>query len=158
MSKKYKLPAALSLMLAAFFMPTTVQAYGEPDMYVVMFRSDTCPPCRIVEPNLHKALTNLSDPRIEYVTFDRSNRATSLQSEHRAFDRSLVRQYNKWLGMTGFAAIIDGDTKRTLGCVNVRYDVKSMTQHIRNLKTYADANQANVDLTCPEANNPVASW
>jgi len=128
---------------------------NNPDIYVVMFRADWCSPCKVVEPNIQQALNTLRDPKIEYVNIDISNPGLSEIGAHAAFDRNIVSQYNRWLGVTGFAAIIDADTKTTLGCVNMLYDAKSMTTHIRNLKTYAIANQPSFDVTCPEPNNPI---
>jgi len=111
-----------------------------------------CAPCKVVEPNIAQALNTLRDPSIEYVTFDITDPARSELSAHRAFDRQLVSQYNSWMGVTGFAAIIDADTKQTLGCVNMMYDAQSTAMHIRNLKTYAVSNQPSMDFTCPEPN------
>ncbi len=145
--------AALTLTLglgslAAAYQPQT------PDVYVVMFRADYCAPCKVVEPALNQALTSLRDPRIEYVHID-IGAGHGERNAHLVFDKGVVQQYNMWLGVTGFAAIIDGDTKRTLGCVNLNYDADSMAMHIKNLQTLAQSNQANFDLTCPAANNPV---
>jgi thiol-disulfide isomerase/thioredoxin len=135
---------------------TVDAAFGEtPELYVVMFRADWCPPCKIVEPAIATALNDLRDPSIEYVEIDISDPGLSEIGAHRAFDREIVSQYNKWLGVTGFAAIVDATNKRTLGCVNRLYDAGSMATHIRNLKTFAVNDAASFDLTCPEANNPV---
>jgi len=142
---------ALSLGLSSFSHAYQVQ---NPDVYVVMFRADYCAPCKIVEPALNQALSSLADPRIEYVHID-IGAGNGERNAHLVFDRGLVKQYNKWLGVTGFAAIVDGDTKQTLGCVNMTYDAGSMAMHIRNLQKAAQNNQASFDLTCPEANNPV---
>ncbi|WP_162143725.1 thioredoxin family protein [Hellea balneolensis] len=125
-----------------------------PDVYVVMFRADWCAPCKVVEPALGQALQSLNDPDIEYVNIDIS-RGNGELNAHTVFDRGLVKQYNSWMGVTGFAAIIDGDTKRTLGCVNMTYDTQSMAMHIKNLKTYAVANAESFDITCPEPNTPI---
>ncbi len=124
-----------------------------PDLYVMMFRADWCAPCKIVEPNINQALLTLQDPKIEYVSIDITNPGLSEISAHAAFDRNIVPQYNRWLGVTGFAAIIDGDTKQTLGCVNMLYDAPSVTTHIKNLKSLAQRNQKSFDLTCPDPNN-----
>ena len=130
------------------------QPPAKPEIYVVMFRADWCAPCKIVEPRLGQALAGLHDPAIEYVNIDISGGQGEWNS-HAVFDRQIVPQYNKWLGVTGFAAIIDADTKRTLGCVNMNYNAEAMQIHIQNLKRLALTNQPNFDLTCPEANNPV---
>jgi len=141
------------VILAASMITAKAQAQHTPELYVVMFRADWCAPCKIVEPNVSQALNTLRDPSIEYVTIDISNPNLSEISAHYAFDRQIVPQYNRWLGVTGFAAIIDATTKTTLGCVNMQYSPNDMATHIRNLKTYALANQAAVDFTCPDANN-----
>ncbi len=145
--------AALALTLGFGSVSNAYQT-ATPDVYVVMFRADYCAPCKIVEPALGQALNNLADPRIEYVHID-IGAGNGERNAHLVFDRGLVQQYNMWLGVTGFAAIIDGDTKQTLGCVNMTYDAGSMAMHIRNLQGAAQQNQPSFDLTCPEANNPV---
>ncbi len=122
-------------------------------MYVVMFRADWCGPCKIVEPKLSQAQNNLRDPGIEFITVDITTPERSERGAHKVFDRNIVAQYNQWYGVTGFAAIIDADTKNTLGCINMMYDAQSMASHIRNLKTYALANQSTIDITCPAPNN-----
>lgn len=142
---------AVTIGLGSFanaFQPTT------PDVYVVMFRADYCAPCKVVEPALNQALTSLRDARIEYVHID-IGAGNGERNAHLVFDKGIVQQYNMWLGVTGFAAIIDGDTKRTLGCINLNYDSGSMASHIKNLQTLAQQNQANFDLTCPAPNNPI---
>ena len=120
-----------------------------------MFRADWCPPCKVVEPRLDQALDRLRDPAIEYVEIDISSSGASEIGAHAAFDREIVPQYNRWLGLTGFAAVVDATTKQTLGCVNMLYDATSMATHIRNLKAHALRDSQTMDLTCPEANNPV---
>ena len=150
---RIKTALCLSLLgLAAIGTSHAQMMMRTPDVYVVMFKADWCAPCKIVEPNLRKALGQLNDPAIEYLEIDISNPGLSEIGAHKAFDRNIVPQYNGWLGITGFAAIIDGDTKQTLGCVNMLYDAQSAATHIRNLKTFAVANQPSFDLTCPEHN------
>lgn len=142
---------ALSLGLSSF---THANQIRTPDVYVVMFRADYCAPCKVVEPALYQALNTLSDPRIEYVHID-IGAGNGERNAHTVFDRGIVQQYNSWLGVTGFAAIIDGDTKQTLGCINMTYDSASMAMHIRNLQGAAQQNQQSFDLTCPAPNLPV---
>ena len=108
----------------------------------------------MVEPALHQALNTLADPRIEYVHID-IGAGNGEKNAHTVFDRGIVQQYNSWLGVTGFAAIIDGDTKQTLGCINLTYDTNSMAAHIRNLQSIAQKNQPSFDITCPAANQPL---
>lgn len=152
---KTSIIAALGSLTVTIGSGVTAAAYGPtPDVYVVMFKADWCAPCKIVEPNLAQAMTLLRDPGIEYVEIDISNPGLSEIGAHKAFDRNIVAQYNSWLGVTGFAAVIDGDTKQTLGCINMLYDAQSAATHIKNLKTFAVANEPTFDLTCPEPNQP----
>jgi thiol-disulfide isomerase/thioredoxin len=136
---------------------TQAQSYRSvkavPDVYVVMFRADWCAPCKVVEPRLSEALRTLHDSRIEYVNIDISNNQSAWNA-NAVFDRGIVDQYNRWMGVTGFAAVIDGDTKRTLGCLNINYDANAMVSHIRNLQGQAQRNQQNFDITCPASNQP----
>jgi len=141
------------IIFSASQVTANAQVRPHPELYVVMFRADWCAPCKIVEPNINQALNTLQDPSIEYVTIDISNPNLSEIGAHYAFDRQIVPQYNRWLGVTGFAAIIDATTKTTLGCVNMQYAPNDMAVHIRNLKTYAVADKAALDFTCPEPNN-----
>ena len=147
--------AAAALSLAG---PVAAQTYAlmpaTPDVYVVMFRADYCAPCKIVEPRLADALQTLRDPRIEFVNIDIGG-GHGEWNANAVFDRGIVAQYNDWMGVTGFAAIIDGDTKQTLGCVNMQYDTQSMARHISNLQAMAQRNEPSFDLTCPESNAPV---
>ncbi len=132
--------------------PAVANASGTPDMYVVVFRADWCGPCQVMEPKLRSAMNELRDPRVEYVEFDLTNTQSQLPA-HKAFDRQIVPQYNQWFPMTGFAVMIDADSKRTLGCINQTYDVASMKSHLRNLKAQAVSNRYTQDLTCPPPNN-----
>jgi len=150
---KKTITAALVGIGALLSSVTAYAASSDKEVYVVMFRADWCGPCKIVEPNLDQALSGLGDSSIEYVTIDITTPSLSEESAHRAFDRNIVPQYNGWMGVTGFAAVIDADTKQTLGCINMMYDAPAMMMHIRNLKTYAVSNQPIQDVLCPAPNN-----
>lgn len=155
MTMKY-VKTAIAATALTLGLGSATQAYQvpTPDVYVVMFRADWCAPCKIVEPALDEALRNLADPRIEYVYLDISGGQGDYNA-NTVFDRGLVPQYNMWLGVTGFAAIIDGDTKQTLGCVNMTFKADDMAAHIRALQAQAHRNQPAFDMTCPAPNNPV---
>jgi len=151
---KYIFLPVLLLLSVGISAHAQAQAQQRPEMYVVIFRADWCGPCKIVEPNLDRALKKLNDPALKVVVIDVTDSPRIERSAHTAFDHQIAKQYNMWYGVTGFAAMIDADTKTTLGCVNMMYDAGSMAAHIRNLKTYAVANQPSFDLTCPAPNAP----
>lgn len=143
-----------SLVLGLSSVSAAYQPAENTDIYVVMFRADWCAPCKVVEPRLEAALATLRDPKIEYINIDISG-GNGDWNANTVFDKQIVPQYNMWMGVTGFAAIIDADTKETLGCINMTYNTDAMTLHLSNLKRLAQKNQSNFDLTCPEANSPV---
>ena len=145
---------AISLALGMGSVSSAYQPQVSPDIYVVMFRADWWAPCKVVEPRLGEALATLQDPKIEYLNIDITGGKGDWNA-NAVFDRQIVPQYNMWLGVTGFAAIIDADTKQTLGCVNMTYNTDAMTAHISNLKKLAVNNEQSFDFTCPEANNPI---
>jgi len=147
--------ALLLLAISIFSTNISAQAQQRPDMYVVVFRADWCGPCKIVEPNLQAAMTTLRDPGLEVIVFDITTPASSERSAYQALDRNIVDHYNQWYGTTGFVALVDADTKRTLGCVNMMYSAQDMATHISNLKTYAIANQISPDTTCPAPNGAI---
>ena len=145
----HKYITSLVFFLFALSFGHVCAAQHRPEIYVVTFRADWCGPCKILEPNLARALNALHDPSIKPLIIDITNGPRSESSAYIAFDHAIVSQYNQWYGVTGFAAIIDADSKRTLGCVNMTYDAASIEMHIRNLKAYAVRNQPIFDLTCP---------
>ncbi len=102
-----------------------------------------------MEPSLDRALQQLNDPSLQLINIDTTNAATSEAAAYTAFNANVVQQYNQWLGLTGFAVMIDADTKNTLGCVNMTYGPDMMATHIANLKGLALSNTPNFDITCP---------
>ena len=145
---------ALSLFFGMSSISSAYQTVEAADIYVVMFRADWCAPCKIVEPRLEEVIATLQDPKIEYINIDISA-GNGAWNANTVFDKEIVPQYNMWMGITGFAAIIDADTKETLGCVNMTYNRDAMKRHLSNLQKLAQKNQSNFDITCPEANNPI---
>ncbi|WP_017930460.1 thioredoxin family protein [Robiginitomaculum antarcticum] len=145
-----KLIGVCALLFAAV-VPASARSYVKPEIQVVVFRADWCGPCKIMEPSLKTALRQLNDPQIQVVTIDTTNGA-SMQVANVAFDANVVDQYNMWAGLTGFAVIVDPDTKRSLGCVNMTYDAGAMKAHISGLKQIALRDGENFDLTCPGPN------
>ena len=154
----FKTLASLFL-LGATALPAAAQI-SQPELYVVMFRADWCAPCKVVEPRLNGALRSLGDPSIEPVMFDISDPGLGEVAAHRAFDREIVPQYNRWLGLTGFAAIIDATSKQTLGCVNSKFSADEIAQEVRRHTLMAAGRAVKTDAStfqktteCPPAHN-----
>lgn len=140
---------AIAALTSALPVIANAQMQPAPTMQIVKFRADWCAPCQIMEPSLDSALRQLNDPSLQLISIDTTNGATSQQAAHVAFDANIVQQYNQWLGLTGFAVMIDADTKNTLGCVNMTYGPDMMATHIANLKGLALSNTPSFDITCP---------
>lgn len=138
-----------AVILSAFACVAQAQIQHPPVMQIVKFRAEWCGPCKIMEPSLDNALARLNDPSLQLINIDTTNGVTSQQAAHNAFDADVVQQYNQWLGLTGFAVMIDADTKNMLGCVNMTYGPDMMATHIANLKNLALSNTPNFDITCP---------
>ncbi len=147
---KKLISAALSAAVLSMFAGAAhAQMQPQPTMQIVKFRADWCGPCDIMEPSLDRALQSLGDPSLQLITIDTTNAATSEAAAYTAFNADIVKQYNQWLGLTGFAVMIDADTKNTLGCVNMTYGPDMMATHIANLKGLALSDTPNFDITCP---------
>jgi len=45
--------------------------------------------------------------------------------------------FNKWVGLPGFAAVVDAKSKRVIGCVNGKFDASEMAQELRKMASKA---------------------
>lgn len=132
---------------------------GTPDVYVVKFRADSDAASQKLDVELSNALA-MAGANVEEVTIDTSTAARWEKSAHEAFDRDIVPVFNKWVGLPGFAAVVDVDTKRVIGCVNSAFDANSMAQELRKMSAQAkgqpfmSAASTNTRTTqCPPAFN-----
>ncbi len=96
----------------------TASAAERPDIYVVKFRADDCAACKIMEAQLDDALGMVKSNKVELVTIDSTTPLKWEASAHKAFDRNFVPQFNNWVGLTGFVAVIDRQSRQTIGCVS----------------------------------------
>ena len=129
-----------------------------PDIYVVNFRKDASVESQKLDNSLTSALPLVGDD-VEHVVIDTSNAAKWEKGAHEAFDRDIVPIFNKWVGLPGFAAVVDAKTKRVIGCVNGQYDAIEMAEEIRKMKTRASglskASIRSKTTNCPPAFNQV---
>jgi len=79
---------------------------------------------------------------------------------HDAFDRDIVPVFNQWVGLPGFAAVVDAKSKRVIGCVNSSFDANEMAREIRQMasKAQGSAYMSNASVSskttrCPAAHN-----
>ncbi|PHS40252.1 MAG: hypothetical protein COA91_04565 [Robiginitomaculum sp.] len=126
-----KLTAILSTALLGLI-AVTASATERPDIYVVKFRADDCATCGLMETQLDTAMKMVSGSKVELVTIDTTNLLQWEKSAHTAFDRDFVPQFNKWVGLTGFVAVIDRRSRRTIGCVSDKQNAYKMANLIKS--------------------------
>jgi hypothetical protein len=97
---------------------------------------------------------------VESVVIDTSTAAKWEKGAHEAFDRDIVPVFNKWVGLPGFAAVVDARSKRVIGCVNSQFSSSEMAQEIRRMASQAtgsaymsNASTRSKTTKCPEAHN-----
>lgn len=125
-----KLTALLGTAL--FAMTSTTAFANSPDVYVVTFRADDCQTCGVMESSLRSAMTMVNSTSVKEVTIDSTNALQWEKSAHTAFDNNIVPQFNKWIGKTGFVAVVNAKTQRTVGCVTSRDDIYKMAGLIKS--------------------------
>ncbi len=152
--------------LVAFLSATALTAaFGanafanSPDVYVVNFRSDKSAESQKLDYELMSALSMVGG-NIEQVTIDTSNAAKWEKSAHEAFDRDIVPVFNKWVGLPGFAAVIDARSKRVIGCVDSNFSSAEIAEQVRKMSSQAagsgymsNASTRSKSTRCPAAHN-----
>ena len=89
--------------------------------YVFVFVNDTDPSSISLNRKVAKSIPLLSK-YVEHVHINTSTAAKWEKGMHEAFDRDVVPMINKYIGLPGFATIVDARSKRTVGCI---YDLHS---------------------------------
>ena len=129
------------------------------DVYVVNFRNAKDVKSQQLDGQLASALA-ISGVNAEEVIIDTSTAAKWEKGAHEAFDRDIVPVFNQWVGLPGFAAIVDAKTKRVIGCVNSTFDANEMAREIRQMASKAqgsaylsNASVSSKTTRCPAAHN-----
>jgi len=130
-----------------------------PDAYIVNFRNDNDPNSQALDGALASAMA-LSGANIEEVVIDTSTAAKWEKGAHEAFDRDIVPVFNKWVGLPGFAVIVNAKTKRVMCCVNSTFSSSEMANEIRKMASRAtgsaylsNASVRSKTTSCPAAHN-----
>ena len=151
-----KLTALISgLALTAAFGSTAFAA----DVYVVNFKNDKDARSQALNSQLPTALA-IAGVNAEEVVIDTTTAAKWEKGAHEAFDRDIVPVFNQWVGLPGFAAVVDAKSKRVIGCVNSTFDANEMAREIRQMASRAKGSaylsnaSVNTKTTrCPAAHN-----
>lgn len=143
--------------LSAAFGTTAFAA--SPDAYVVNFRADNNAESQKLDSEIYSAIS-MAGSNVEHVIIDTSNPAKWEKSAHEAFDRDIVPVFNQWVGLPGFAAIVDAKSKRVIGCVNGTFSSSEMAEQIRTMAAKAsgagymsNASTRSKTTQCPAAHN-----
>lgn len=127
--RKHTAFSALTILL----MSVGSTAYAAaPDVYVVNFKNEKNAESQRLDAQLYSALS-MVDRKVEHVVIDTTTAARWEKGAHEAFDRDIVPVFNKWVGLPGFAAIVDARSKNILGCVNGNFNATEMARHISTM-------------------------
>jgi len=121
--------AAAALLSTAFAAPAFA---ASPDIYVVNFRNAEDNNSARLDGHLSTALA-ISGVNAEEVVIDTSTAAKWEKGAHEAFDRDIVPVFNQWVGLPGFAAVVDAKSKKVIGCVNSTFSANEMADKIRQM-------------------------
>jgi len=145
------------IALTAAFGATAFAA--SPDVYVVNFKNDKDVKSQQLNGQLTTALA-ISGVNAEEVVIDTTTAAKWEKGAHEAFDRDIVPVFNQWVGLPGFAAVVDAKSKRVIGCVNSTFDANEMAREIRSMASRAqgsaylsNASVSTKTTRCPAAHN-----
>ncbi|MEP1229421.1 MAG: hypothetical protein ABJG88_01970 [Litorimonas sp.] len=130
---------------------------SSPDVYVVNFRNTSDTNSQQLDAQLASAMA-IAGVNAEEVVIDTSTAAKWEKGAHEAFDRDIVPIFNKWVGLPGFAAVVDANSKRVIGCVNAGSSASQVANSIRELSARASGSaslsRASTGTTrCPAAHN-----
>lgn len=147
---------ATALVSASFAAPAFA---ASPDIYVVNFRNAQDNNSVRLDGQLSTALA-ISGVNAEEVVIDTSTAAKWEKGAHEAFDRDIVPVFNQWVGLPGFAAVVDAKSKKVIGCVNGTFTANEMAEKIRQMaaattnSAYMSRASVSTKTTrCPAAHN-----
>ena len=126
----------LSAISFSFLSIAPIAFATSPHVYVVNFRNDTNAESQLLDSQLASAMAQIGG-NAEEVIIDTSTAAKWEKGAHEAFDRNIVPVFNQWVGLPGFAAIVDANTKRVIGCVNGKFSASEMAREISKMSSRA---------------------
>ncbi|WP_298911885.1 hypothetical protein [uncultured Algimonas sp.] len=152
LSRIAALSALTSVLLAA-------PAFATPDIYVVNFRHAEDAKSQQLDTSLPDVI-RMSQIEVEEIVIDTTTAAKWEKSAHDAFNRDIVPVFNKWVGLPGFAAVVDPQSKSVMGCLNAAGDPVTLAKELRNMaarskgQAYASNASTSAALTqCPKTYN-----
>ncbi|MGJ8559389.1 MAG: hypothetical protein ACSHX3_04060 [Litorimonas sp.] len=144
--------ALLTLLIAA-------PAFATPDVYIVNFRHAQDSKSQQLDNQLSTAL-RMAQVNAEEVVIDTTTAAKWEKAAHDAFNRDIIPVFNKWVGLPGFAAIVDADSKTIIGCIDatrtasdMARDITTMTQSAKGQPRITQASSSAAGSPCPATFN-----
>ncbi len=153
---KLKTLLGAALLTSAF----GATAYASsPDVYVVNFRNNNDTSSQQLDRALPSAVA-MAGVNAEEVVIDTSTAAKWEKGAHEAFDRDIVPVFNQWVGLPGFAAVVDAKSKRVIGCVNSSFrpdeiatELKKMAARAKGQAYMSSASVSAKTTRCPAPHN-----
>jgi hypothetical protein len=144
--------ALLTLLIAA-------PAFALPDVYVVNFRHAQDTKSQQLDSQLSTAL-QMAQVNAEEVVIDTTTAAKWEKAAHDAFNRDIVPVFNKWVGLPGFAAVVDANSKAIIGCIDatrstsdMARDISAMTRSAKGQPRMTQASSSAAGSPCPATYN-----
>jgi len=83
---------------------------------------------------------------------------SGVNAEEVVIDSDIVPVFNQWVGLPGFAAVVDAKSKRVIGCVNSTFDANEMAREIRQMasKAQGSAYLSNASVSSKTTRCPAA--
>ncbi len=152
---KLKTAAAISALMSLII---AAPAFASPDVYVVNFHHAKDAKSQQMSAQLPSIL-QMAQVEAEEVLIDTTNAAKWEKAAHDAFNRDLVPVFNKWVGLPGFAAVVDAQSKDVIGCLTPAAEASVLARELRNMaskakgRAFASAASATSATQCPDTFN-----
>lgn len=108
----------LTALLGLAFLPTAeAEETAKPKVYGLMFHSDHCASCEVLNPKIDGAKANLAGEPVLFVTFDHTDDTTTAQAAMLASALGLADVYGAQEKASGFMLLVDaesGEVRETL--------------------------------------------
>ncbi len=119
------------------------------EILLVNFTNDYDEDSRMLSSKLDN-IDSIDGINITKVNIDTSSADEWEKSARTAFKYDIVSVFNKWVGLPGFAVIIDGDSKQIIGCLNNTLSVDEIAHHINQEYTSTNMVSHRIEKTRQE--------
>ena len=106
------------------------------DVYALIFTNSQDNNSQRLDSQIYSAIA-ISGVDVDEIRCDTSTAAKWEKCAHEVFDRDIVPVFNKWVGLPGFAAIIDAKSKRVIGCLGSGLSANEMATELRKMGAQA---------------------